>query len=65
MSAEVDSYETYYAICYDCGWEGEAYEESRASAQKEADAHECAPTREEYQKILDRAMGIDIDEEQE
>jgi hypothetical protein len=57
MSADVESFTTYYAICAKCGWEGEEHDDDKPRAEKEADAHKCpGESREEFQAALDHAM---------
>lgn len=59
MTAEVESFTTYYAICEECHWEGPEREDDKASAERDQLAHDAEKheqTREEFQAALDEAL---------
>lgn len=53
---DVESFSTYYAVCYSCRWDGPEREDDWAAAQHDADEHVCTPSDETTEERPDGVM---------
>ena len=57
MTADIESFTTYFAVCEDCEWEGPHHEDDKSAAEADASKHECpGQDRDSFQASLDAAM---------